>query len=293
MQQNTISNSAPEEEEWTQVISSKVGTFDFNFKEVWKYRDLLMLFVRRDFVAKYKQTILGPVWHFIQPLLTTMVSFLLFNMVANIPTNGINPILFQMSGIIIWSYFATCITTCSTVFVSNASIFGKVYFPRLIMPLSIVMSSIIQLGIQFLLLLCTILYFYIKGEPQYFGATWLMVPIYVVLMAGLGLGLGIIISSVTTKYRDMSVLLTFGIQLLMYASAVNYPLSILAEKKPELYNILKWNPLAALVDGFRNAMLGGNISFTELIYPTIFMLGSLFFGIMMFNKVEKSFMDTV
>lgn len=293
MSQNTVSPKLAPEEEWTQVISSKVGMFDFNLKEVWQYRDLLVLFVRRDFVAKYKQTILGPVWHFIQPLLTTMVSFLLFNMVANIPTNGINPILFQMSGIIIWSYFSTCITSCSTVFVSNASIFGKVYFPRLIMPLSIVTSSIIQLGIQFLLLLSTILYFGIKGEPQYFGITWAMIPIYIIIMAGLGLGLGIIISSVTTKYRDMSVLLTFGVQLLMYASAVNYPLSILAEKKPSLYNILKWNPLAALVDGFRNAVLGADISFSALIYPTVFMLVSLFLGIIMFNKVEKSFMDTV
>lgn len=293
MSQNTVSPKLAPEEEWTQVISSKVGMFDFNLKEVWQYRDLLVLFVRRDFVAKYKQTILGPVWHFIQPLLTTMVSFLLFNMVANIPTNGINPILFQMSGIIIWSYFSTCITSCSTVFVSNASIFGKVYFPRLIMPLSIVTSSIIQLGIQFLLLLSTILYFGIKGEPQYFGITWAMIPIYIIIMAGLGLGLGIIISSVTTKYRDMSVLLTFGVQLLMYASAVNYPLSILAEKKPSLYNILKWNPLAALVDGFRNAVLGAEISFSALIYPTVFMLVSLFLGIIMFNKVEKSFMDTV
>ena len=293
MQTSTIKQDKKEEEEWTQVITSEVGMFDFNLKEVWNYRDLLFLFVRRDFVAKYKQTILGPVWHFIQPLLTTLVSFLLFNMVANISTNGINPILFQMSGIVIWSYFSSCITSCSTVFVSNASIFGKVYFPRLVMPLSIVMSNIVQFGIQFLLLLSTITYFFIKGEPQYFGITWLMIPIYVVLMAGIGLGTGIIISSVTTKYRDMSVLLTFGVQLLMYASAVNYPMSIIAEKKPALYAILKWNPLASLVDGFRNAMLGGNISLYDLVYPTIFMFVSLLLGIMMFNKVEKSFMDTV
>jgi lipopolysaccharide transport system permease protein len=291
MNVSPVENAA--DEEWTEVITSEVGLFDFNLKEVWRYRDLLLLFVRRDFVARYKQTILGPVWHFIQPLLTTMVSFLLFNMVANIPTNGMNPILFQMSGIIIWAYFSTSITTCSNVFIQNAGIFGKVYFPRLIMPLSIVVSSLIQLGIQFLLLICTILYFYIQGEPLYLGASWLMLPIYVFLMAGMGLGLGIIISSVTTKYRDMTVLLTFGIQLLMYASAVNYPLSILETKKPALYEILKWNPLASLVDGFRNAALGGQIDFMALVYPTIFMIVSLFVGIMMFNKVEKSFMDTV
>ena len=279
---------------WSEILSPKVSVFDFNLKELWHYKDLLVLFVRRDFVAKYKQTILGPVWHFIQPALTTLVSYLLFNVIANISTNGINAILFQMSGIIIWNYFATCITSCSTVFVTNAGIFGKVYFPRLIMPLSIIVSNIVQFGIQFLLLFITILFFLVfKGQPQYFGINWLMIPLYIILMAGIGLGLGIIISSVTTKYRDMTVLLTFGVQLLMYASAVNYPISEIQLKKPALYAIIKWNPLANIVDGFRNAILGGHISFSALTYPGIFMIISLLGGIVLFNRVEKTFMDTV
>ncbi len=279
--------------QWTSEISSETGLFSFNLKEVWQYRDLLVLFVRRDFVAKYKQTVLGPVWHFIQPILTTAISVLLFNTVANIGTNDLNPVLFQMSGIVIWAYFSSCITSCSTVFVTNAAIFGKVYFPRLIMPLSIIASNIVQFGIQFLLLICTILFFLAKGDSQHFGISWLLVPVYVVLMAGIGLGLGIIISSLTTKYRDMTVLLTFGVQLMMYASAVNYPMSEIAKKKPGLYAILQWNPLAALVDGFRNAVLGGPVSLQALWYPFAFMIVSLFLGIFMFNKVEKSFMDTV
>ena len=289
-----MSSNTTEDINWSEIISPKVSMFDFNLKALWHYRDLLVLFVRRDFVAKYKQTILGPVWHFIQPALTTLVSFLLFNVIANISTNGINAILFQMSGIIIWNYFSTCITSCSTVFVTNATIFGKVYFPRLIMPLSIIASNIVQLGIQFFLLLCTIAYFYIfKGQPQYFGFNWLMIPVYIFLMAGIGLGLGIIISSLTTKYRDMTVLLTFGVQLLMYASAVNYPISEIETKKPALYAVIKWNPLAVIVDGFRNAMLGGPISLNNLLYPILFMIVSLIGGIALFNRVEKTFMDTV
>ena len=289
-----MNTTSVDDNNWSEILSPKVNVFDFNLKEVWHYKDLLVLFVRRDFVARYKQTILGPVWHFIQPVLTTIVSYFLFNVIANISANGMNKILFQMSGIIIWNYFSTCINACSTVFASNAGIFGKVYFPRLIMPLSIIASNIVQFGIQFLLLLCTILFFVIfKGQQQYFGVNWLMIPLYVILMAGIGLGLGIIISSLTTKYRDMTVLLSFGIQLLMYASAVNYPISEVQLKKPELYAILKWNPLANIVDGFRNAILGGHISFSALLYPGIFMIISLLGGIVLFNRVEKTFMDTV
>ncbi|MBC7720983.1 MAG: ABC transporter permease [Pedobacter sp.] len=289
-----MSSNTIDDNNWSEVISPKINVFDFNLKELWHYKDLLVLFVRRDFVAKYKQTILGPIWHFIQPILTTIVSYFLFNVIAQIPTNGVNPILFQMSGIIIWNYFATCINSCSTVFVTNASIFGKVYFPRLIMPLSIIASNIVQFGIQFLLLICTIIFFLVfKGQPQYFGVNWLMIPLYVILMAGIGLGLGIIISSLTTKYRDMTVLLTFGVQLLMYASAVNYPISEIQNKKPALYAIIKWNPLANIVDGFRNAILGAPVSFNALLYPTIFMIISLLGGIVLFNRVEKTFMDTV
>lgn len=281
-------------EDWDLEIKPKDNLFDLHLKDVWHYRDLLGLLVRRDFVAKYKQTILGPVWHFLQPIMSTLVSVMLFNVIANIGVNNTNPFLFQLSGIIIWNYFSTCINGCSSVFVVNASVFGKVYFPRLIMPLSIIISSLVQLGIQFLLLIVAAFFFYfVKGDSIYFGWTWLLTPIYVLLMAGMGLGLGILISSITTKYRDMTVLMTFGIQLLMYASAVNYPLSYLEAKKKAIFNIVKWNPLAVIVDDFRNALLTGHINITALTYPLCFTLISLFLGIIFFNKVEKSFMDTV
>lgn len=280
-------------EQWTEEISPKTSLLDLKLKEVWRYKDLLVLFVKRDFVAKYKQTIMGPLWHFVQPLLSTMISVLLFNVVAKISTNGYNPVLFQMAGIIIWNYFSTCLVSCSSVFTANASIFGKVYFPRLIMPLSIILSTIIQLLIQFLLLILVMGYYSFKGFPITVNLYWLFIPVYIFIMAGIGLGAGIIISSLTTKYRDLAILLTFGVQLLMYASAVNYPLSVLQQNNQQLYTILKWNPLAAVVDGFRNILLGGHIQLHELIYTIIFMFVVLLFGTVFFNKVEKSFMDTV
>jgi lipopolysaccharide transport system permease protein len=282
------------DKEWDIILKPNAGLFDLHLKEVWKYKDLLVLFVKRDFVAKYKQTVLGPVWHFIQPILTTLISFMLFNVIANIPTDGMNQILFQMSGIIIWNYFSTSLTSCSNVFVSNAAIFGKVYFPRLVMPLSIIVSTVVQFGIQLLLLVFTMLLLLIfKGEHSYVGWAWLMIPVYVGIMAFIGLGLGIVFSSLTTKYRDLSVLLGFGVQLLMYATAVNYPLSFVAKKSPRLFAIMKFNPLSSLVDGFRNAILKGTVDFGALLYPTIFMIASLVIGIIFFTKVERSFMDTV
>lgn len=289
-----IENNSSGEDVWDLQIRSKTSYFNFNLKEVWRYRYLVLLFVKRDFIARYKQTVLGPVWHFIQPALTTLVSFMLFNVIANIPTDGVNRILFQMSGIIIWNYFSNSLSGCSNVFITNASIFGKVYFPRLVMPLAIILSNVIQFVTQFLLLLTSMVFLVLfKGEHVHFGWSWLMVPVYVSIMAMLGLGLGIIFSSLTTKYRDLSVLLTFGIQLLMYATAVNYPLSFVQAKSPALYSIIKWNPLATLVDGFRNAILKGQVDISSLAYPVAFMLVSLFFGIVLFNKVEKTFMDTV
>jgi lipopolysaccharide transport system permease protein len=280
-------------EHWDLEIKPHTSLLDLNLKEVWRYKDLIMLFVKRDFASKYKQTVLGPVWHFVQPMLTTLVSFMLFNVVANIPTDGVNRILFQMTGIIIWNYFAASLTNCSNVFVTNASIFGKVYFPRLVMPLSIIISNIVQFAIQFLLLLFTMALLLVKGEHVYFGWAWLMIPVYVFIMALIGLGLGIIFSSVTTKYRDLSVLLAFGIQLLMFATAVNYPLSYVAQKSHKLYNIIKFNPIASLVEGFRNAVLKGEVNYHSLIYPVVFTIVSLFVGMILFNKVEKTFMDTV
>jgi len=287
MNTQTINNN------WTKTIKPKVNALDFKLAEIWSYRDLLFLFVKRDYVALYKQTVLGPAWYFIQSALGTLVSFLLFNVIAGISTNGINPVLFQMSGIIIWNYFASSLLSCSTVFIKNANIFGKVYFPRLIMPLSIIFSNIIQFGIQFTLILASIVYFFIKDHTGYFGLAWFMIPVYLFLMAGIGLGLGILISSLTTKYRDLTVLLNFGIQLLMYASAVNYPLTSLKLKNSGLYSILKWNPLSGVIDGFRNCLLLGKINFDTLLYPFLFMIFSLLGGVLLFNKVERDFMDTV
>ncbi|TAD91791.1 MAG: ABC transporter permease [Bacteroidetes bacterium] len=292
----TNNKHTPSAEQWDIIISPKHRLLALNLAEIWHYRDLILLFVKRDFVAKYKQTVLGPLWHVIQPALTTIMSFLLFNVVAEISTDGKNPILFQMSGIVIWMYFSGSLLSTSNTFIHNAKIFGKVYFPRIISPLSVLLSTLIQLGIQMALLIVTISVISAQKGTNFFGSQWYMVLPVVVIMAGLALGFGIIISSLTTKYRDLGVLVTFGVQLLMFASAVNYPLSKLekiATKSPLAYSVVKWNPLTPLVDSFRNAMLGGPIWYSGLAYSAVFMLVVLLVGIVIFNRVEKTFMDTV
>ena len=264
--------------------------------DLWHYRDLMWLFVKRDFSAKYKQTVLGPLWHFIQPILTTAISFLLFNVVAKIGTDGMNPVLFQMCGIIIWNYFAACFTTTSNTFISNANIFGKVYFPRLVSPISVVVSQLIQFGIQFLLLLLVMGFFALRGDGFPIQASWLLMIPVLFIMAMLGLGLGILVSSITTKYRDLTVLIAFGVTLLMYLSAVNYPLSALqglGKKYSWLPILVQYNPLAALVESFRNAILGGEIPWGSLGYSALWAIVLLVFGGLMFSKVERTFMDTV
>ena len=264
--------------------------------DLWRYRDLMWLFVQRDFAAKYKQTILGPLWHFIQPILTTAISFLLFNVVAKISTGGMNPVLFQMSGIIIWNYFAACFTGTSNTFISNAGIFGKVYFPRLVSPISLVVSQLIQFGIQLLLLFSVMAFFALRGDGFPISAGWLLMVPVVLIMAGMGLGLGILVSSVTTKYRDLTVLIAFGVQLLMYLSAVNYPLSALqglGNKFSWLPALVQYNPLAALVETFRNAVLGGNIPWWGLGYSALWAVVLLLLGSWTFSRVERTFMDTV
>lgn len=259
---------------------------------MWKYRDLLVLFVRRDFVATYKQTILGPVWHFIQPIFTTIMFLLVFGKIAGIPTDGIEPILFYMSGITIWNYFSACLTSTSNTFLSNAGIFGKVYFPRLISPLSTVTSNLVKFGIQFLLLLAVMVFFGITKGNFHFGISWLLIPVLVLMMAMMGLGLGIIISSMTTKYRDLNVLLGFGVQLLMYATPVAYPMSFLKSKSYAAW--IQWNPLSPIVEAFRYALFGqGVLEAGHLLYSFGFIVIVLFIGLLMFNKVEKTFMDTV
>jgi lipopolysaccharide transport system permease protein len=278
---------------WDLEIKPKSSLLDLNLKEVWRYRDLMMLFVRRDFVAQYKQTILGPLWHIIQPALTTIMFLLVFGKIANIPTDGIEPILFYMSGITIWNYFSTCLTATSNTFVANAHIFGKVYFPRLVLPLSIVMSNIIKLGIQFgILFLCMVWFAIFRDIPIQFGVNWLLIPVLVIIMAGIGLGLGIIISSLTTKYRDFTVLIGFAVQLLMYATPVAYPLSFLKDKS--FAPIIEWNPLSPIVEGFRYALFNkGSFDVFSLGYSIVFMIVVLIFGALYFSKVERTFMDTV
>lgn len=288
MNQQTI-----QEEHWDLEIKPKASLFDLNLKEVWKYRDLMMLFVRRDFVAQYKQTILGPIWHIIQPILTTLMFLVIFRKVAQFPTDGIEPILFYMSGITIWNYFSTCLTATSNTFVGNAHIFGKVYFPRLVLPLSIVMSNIVKLGIQFGILFIGMVWFAIfRDIPIQFGVNWLLIPVLVVIMAGIGLGLGIIISSLTTKYRDFTVLIGFAVQLLMYATPVIYPLSFL--KGQRIAAFIEWNPLSPVVEGFRYALFNiSSFDFSSLIYSTVFMFVVLAIGAIYFSKIERTFMDTV
>ena len=282
----------PEPEHWDLVLEPRGKLFDLQLKEVWKYRDLLVLFVKRDFVAQYKQTILGPLWHFIQPIFTTIVFLLVFGKIANIPTDGIQPVLFYMSGISIWNYFSACLTATSNTFVANAGIFGKVYFPRLVIPLSTVMSNIVKFAIQFVLLLAVMSWYGVKTGHLHFGTSWLLIPLLVIMMAGLGLGLGIIISSLTTKYRDFNVLIGFAVQLLMYATPVAYPMSYLKGKSFAAW--IAWNPLTPIVEAFRFALFGtGNINTMALVYSAGVIAVLLFVGLLVFSKVERTFIDTV
>ena len=280
-------------EHWDVEILPINGVFDINLKAIWQYRDLLWLFVKRDFSAQYKQTILGPLWHIVQPLFTTLMFALVFGKIANIPTDGISPqILFYMSGITIWNYFSACLTATSNTFVTNAGIFGKVYFPRLVLPLSVVCSNIIKFGIQFSLLLAFMLWFGVANHSFHFGISWLLIPLLVLMMACLGLGLGIIISSLTTKYRDFTVLIGFAVQLLMYATPVAYPLSFLRSKS--FGSWIAWNPLTPIVEAFRYALFGkGSFTTGELMYSGGVIVILLILGIIMFSRVEKSFMDSV
>lgn len=280
-----------QDQTWDLEIKPHSSAFDLHLNDVWKYRDLLGLLVRRDFVSFYKQTILGPLWFFVQPLLTTIMFTFVFGRLAGISTDGLPQPLFYMAGITAWNYFADCLTKTSTVFKDNADIFGKVYFPRLIMPLSIVLSNLVRFAVQFLLFLCVMAFYAFHGAA--FHATWAIVlfPVVVILMAAMGLGAGMIISSLTTKYRDLAFLITFGIQLLMYATTVIYPLSAASARYRWL---IAANPMTALIETFRYGFLGkGSFSWESLGYSAIVTVGFLLFGTIIFNKVEKSFVDTV
>jgi len=282
----TIDNQA-----WDLEIKPQSSAFDLHLNDVWKYRDLLGLLVRRDFVSFYKQTILGPIWFFVQPLVTTIMYTFIFGSLAKISTDKLPAPLFYMAGITAWNYFADCLTKTSTVFKDNADIFGKVYFPRLIMPLSIVLSNLVRFGVQFLLFVLVMGYYAYHGAA--FHPTWAIVlfPVVVILMAAMGLGAGMIISSMTTKYRDLAFLLVFGIQLLMYSTTVIYPLSHV----PGKYRwIIAANPMTQLIETFRYGFLGtGSFSWPALGYSALVTVLFLLFGTIIFNKVEKSFVDTV
>ncbi len=282
---------ADESESWDLVIERRSSLFDLKLSEVWLYRDLLLMFVKRDFVSFYKQTILGPLWFFIQPLFTTIIFTFVFGNLAGLSTDGLPQPLFYLAGITAWNYFADCITKTSTVFKDNANIFGKVYFPRLIMPLSIVTSNLVRFGVQMLLFLAVMAYFAAIGAEFRITSAILLFPVLILMMAFLGLGLGLIITAMTTKYRDLSFLVTFGVQLLMYMTTVIYPLSAAPVQYRQLIGL---NPMTGIIEAFRYAFLGkGEFSAWSLGYSAAVTLAILILGLAFFNKTERNFVDTV
>ena len=286
------------EEQWLYTISSQRKLINLNFSEIWRYRDLLMLFVKRDVITLYKQTILGPLWYFIQPLFTSVIFTLIFNNLASIPTgNGVPAFLFNLAGITSWNYFKQCLTGTSDTFKKNQGIFGKVYFPRVIMPLSVVVSNLIKFGIQLLVFICFFIYYKFftdvaEGASIQYEIIWL--PVVIILMGLLGLGFGMIISSMTTKYRDLSFLVAFGVQLLMYASAVMYPLNYFKEKLPNISWFVEYNPMTTIIEAFRYMTLGiGDFSLSKMLYVALVSVVVFLLGLIIFNKTETSFIDTV
>ncbi len=279
---------------WLFEITPKNNFFSLHIKEVWQYRDLLFLFVKRDIVTVYKQTVLGPLWYLIQPLLTSIIFTILFNNIAGIDTGSVPPFLFNLAGITVWNYFTSCLTATSDTFRANAGIFGKVYFPRIITPLSIVISNLIKFGIQFLIFITSYIYYYFQGAVISLNAVTVFFPLLVVLMGILALGLGMLISSLVTKYRDFSNLINFGVQLLMYLSAVVYPMALIKDKLPNYGWLVQYNPLAYIIETSRYMLLSiGDISFYGLLYTFIITVVIFFAGLLVFNKTEKSFIDTV
>lgn len=282
------------EEDWLFEIKPKNNFFSLHLKEVWQYRDLLFLFVKRDIVTVYKQTVLGPLWYLIQPLFTAIIFTIIFNNVAGIQTGSIPPFLFNLGGIMVWNYFTSCLNDTSDTFKKNANIFGKVYFPRIIMPLSIVISNLLKFGIQFLIFVAFYIYYVYEGMEISLSTVSLLFPLLVILMGFLGLGLGMIISSMVTKYRDLSFLVGFGVQLLMYLSAVMYPMALLKEKLPSVGWLIEYNPLAYVVETSRYLLLReGTISGFGMIYTVVVTFVLVILGLLIFNKTEKSFIDTV
>ncbi|HTR30430.1 MAG TPA: ABC transporter permease [Puia sp.] len=285
-------------EVWDLIIKSRQSFFQLDLRDIWRYRDLLWLFVRRDFVSFYKQTILGPLWFFIQPLFTALIYTFVFSGVANIPTDHLPAPLFYVAGVTAWNYFSDCITKTSTIFKDNVNILGKVYFPRAIMPLSVVLSNLIRFAVQLILFLVMMAWFgLIKANPEqpiHFTSYILLFPFIVLLMAFLGLGLGMIVSAMTTRYRDLQFLVVFGVQLLMYGTTVIYPLSSVETRFRHNSWLIKYNPMTPLIETFRIGFLGqGTFSWGLLGYAAGITASILFFGFLIFNKVERSFVDTI
>lgn len=286
-----IQTTEKETEQWDTVITPSNSLFDLKLREVWRYRDLLTLFVRRDLVAQYKQTILGPLWYFIQPLLTTIMFTIIFGRLAGISTDGLPPMLFYLAGVTNWNYFAECLNKTATTFKDNQNIFGKVYFPRLVVPLSIVVTGLLKYGIQLLLFAGFYVYFILEGAPVGLNNAALLFPLLVLILAGLGLGFGLLFTSMTTKYRDLVFLLTFGVQLAMYATPVIYPLS---EVPADYQWLAVLNPMAPVIETFKYGFLGkGTFEWSYLAYSMGFTVVLLLISIAVFNRTEKNFMDTV
>jgi lipopolysaccharide transport system permease protein len=283
------------DDKWLYEISSEHKLIDLNLSEIWRYRDLLILFVKRDIVTLYKQTILGPLWYFIQPLFTSVIFTLVFNNLGSISTGSIPPFLFNLAGITAWNYFKECLTKTSSTFTANQNIFGKVYFPRAIMPLSITISNLLKFGIQLLILVVFYVYYILAGFDINPNMNLFLFPIYVMMMALLGLGSGMIISAFTTKYRDLNVLLTFAVNLLMYVSAVPYPVSEATKKFPPIVaSFVVYNPVTQIIEGFRYMILGvGTFEWSGFFYTLLVSIALFLIGLIIFNRTEKNFIDTV
>ena len=280
-----------EKKSWQLIIRPHGGWFELHLSDLWRYRDLVWMFVRRDFSAQFKQTLLGPVWFVLQPLLTTLVFVIVFGNIAKLSTDGLPKLLFYLSGNVIWMYFSGVLTAASNTFVANAHLFGKVYFPRLAVPLSLALSNLLKFGLQFVFFLCFAGYYALTGTSIHFTAYAWLFPLLILIMAGQALGLGVLFSAMTTKYRDLRFLLEFGVRLLMYATPVVYPLASIPDK-------WRWfllaNPMTPVIETFRLAFLGqGTFSWWHLGYSSAFAVVSLLFGAAIFNRVERTFMDTV
>ena len=282
-------------EDWLFEISATKKAIHFNVKELWHYRDLLLLFVKRDIVTFYKQTVLGPVWFVIQPLITSVIQFVIFSKIASIPSDGIPYFLFVLAGNILWFYFSDCLKATSETFTANQNIFGKVYFPRIIMPLKVAVSNLIKFGIQFVFFLVVLSYYIFQDAPVKVSPLVLLLPVLLLIIAFIALGVGMIISSLTVKYRDLNFVITFGISLFMYITPIVYPTSLVLEKvDPKYHQLIYMNPLTGLFDFFKFAFLGtGNVDIGAIVYSILFSIVILFLGILVFTKTERSFIDVI